>query len=120
MRWAAVLLALSSVPAAAQTQLELTSRAAEALIAAELQMKAVYDSIAANYGDDSKKRLEAAQDAWEQYRDRQCVFENKSTEGGTIHQMLVYKCLKARTDRRIAELKRQENCEEGDLSCVRD
>ena len=60
------------------------------------------------------------QDAWEQYRDRQCTFENKGTEGGSIHQMLIYKCLKAMTDRRVTELKRQEHCQEGDLSCVRD
>lgn len=107
-------------PAAAQTQLELTSRAADELNAAEVRMKAVYDGLAAHYGADSRDRLENAQDAWEQYRDKQCTFENKGTEGGTIHQMLIYKCLKSRTDRRIAELKRQENCEEGDLSCVRD
>ncbi len=119
-RWAAALVVISCGPAAAQTQLELTSRAADALVASEHRMKAVYDGIAVKYGDDSKARLEKAQDAWEQYRDKQCVFENKGTEGGTIHQMLLYKCLKSQTDRRIAELKRQENCEEGDLRCVRD
>jgi len=114
------LLALIAAPAAAQTQLELTAKAADALRGAEVQMKAVYDGIATNYGDDSKKRLEEAQDAWEQYRNRQCSFENKGTEGGSIHQMLVYRCLKAMTDRRTTELKRQEHCREGDLSCVLD
>jgi uncharacterized protein YecT (DUF1311 family) len=120
IRRAAFLLAFVCGPAAAQTQVELTSRAADALTAAEVRMKGVYDGLAVKYGDDSRERLEKAQDAWEQYRDRQCVFENKGTEGGTIHQMLLYKCLKSQTDRRIAELRRQENCEEGDLSCVRD
>ncbi len=109
-----------AAPAVAQTQLELTAKAADALRAAEVQMKAVYDSITVNYGEESKKRLEGAQDAWEQYRDRQCTFENKNTEGGSIHQMLVYRCLKRMAERRTAELKRQENCQEGDLSCVRD
>jgi len=113
-------LALIAAPAAAETQLELTAKAADALRVAEVQMKAVYDAIAVNYGEVSKKRLEEAQDAWEQYRNRQCSFENKGTEGGSIHQMLVYKCLKRMTDRRVSELKRQEHCEEGDLSCVRD
>jgi uncharacterized protein YecT (DUF1311 family) len=121
MRRAAILLALLIAgPAAAQTQLELSSKAADELVAAEAQMKAVYDRIARPYGADTKKRLQEAQDAWTIYRDKQCFFENKSTEDGTIHQMLVYQCRKALTDLRIAELKRQENCQEGDLSCNRE
>ena len=119
---AAVLTALLCAPAAvlAQTQLELTEQAAKELSAAERQLKTVHDLLFFRYGAESKKRLRAAQDAWEVYRDKQCYFENKLTEGGTIHQMLVYQCLKVLTDLRIAELKRQENCQEGDLSCVRD
>ena len=121
MRRAAILLALLIAgPAAAQTQLELSSKAADELVAAEAQMKAVYDRIARPYGADTKKRLQEAQDAWRLYRDKQCFFENKSTEGGTIHQMLVYQCLTALTDLRTAELKRQDNCQEGDLSCNRE
>ncbi len=120
IRRTALLLVLVCAPASAQTQLELTSRAADQLTVSETRLKSVYDNLAVKYGTDSKERLEKAQDAWEQYRDKQCTFENKGTEGGTIHQMLLYKCLKSQTDRRIAELKRQENCEEGDLSCVRD
>ena len=120
LRLAGLALVLIAAPATAQTQLELTSKAADALNASEVRMKAVYDGLATHYGDDSKKRFEQAQDAWEQYRNRQCSFENKGTEGGSIHQMLVYKCLKRMTDRRVSELKRQEHCEEGDLSCVRD
>jgi uncharacterized protein YecT (DUF1311 family) len=121
LRLAVLLLALLA-PAAtvAQTQLELTSKAADELSAANKRLGIVYDGIAAKYGADSKKRLKEAQDAWQLYSDKQCYFENKGTEAGTIHQMLVYQCLKALTDLRIAELKRQENCQEGDLSCVRE
>jgi len=121
LRLAVLLLALlAPAAAAAQTQLELTSRAADELTAANTRLKTVYDGIAAKYGADSKKRLKEAQDAWKLYSDKQCFFENKGTEGGTIHQMLVYQCLKALTELRIAELKRQENCQEGDLSCIRE
>jgi len=121
LRLAVLLLALlAPAAAAAQTQLELTSRAADELTAANTRLKTVYDGIAVKYGADSKKRLKEAQDAWQLYSDKQCFFENKGTEGGTIHQMLVYQCLKALTELRIAELKRQENCQEGDLSCIRE
>jgi len=121
LRLAVLLLALlAPAAAAAQTQLELTSKAADELTAANTRLKTVYDGIAAKYGADSKKRLKEAQDAWQLYSDKQCFFENKGTEGGTIHQMLVYQCLKALTELRIAELKRQENCQEGDLSCIRE
>jgi uncharacterized protein YecT (DUF1311 family) len=121
LRLAVLLLALLAPAAAvAQTQLELTSKAADELSAANARLGAVYDGLAAKYSADSKKRLKEAQDAWQLYSDKQCFFENKGTEGGTIHQMLVYQCLKALTDLRIAELKRQENCQEGDLSCVRE
>jgi hypothetical protein len=89
---AAVLTALLCAPAAvlAQTQLELTERAAKELSAAERQLKTVHDLLFFRYGAESNKRLRTAQDAWEVYRAR------------------------------LAELKRQLNCEEGDLSCVRD
>jgi len=120
LRLAALLLALMPVAAVAQTQLELTSRAADELSAANKRLGTVYDGLIARYGADSKKRLKEAQDAWQLYSDKQCFFENKGTEGGTIHQMLVYQCLKALTELRIAELKRQENCQEGDLSCIRE
>ena len=121
LRLAALLLALvAPAVAAAQTQLELTSKAADELSAANARLKSVYDGLAAKYGAGSKKRLKEAQDAWQLYSYKQCFFENKGTEGGTIHQMLVYQCLKALTELRIAELKRQENCQEGDLSCVKD
>ena len=116
----ALALLLAPAVACAQTQLELTSKAADQLSAANARLKSVYDGLAAKYGADSKKRLKEAQDAWQLYSDKQCFFENKGTEGGTIHQLLVYQCLKALTDLRIAELKRQENCQEGDLSCVRE
>ena len=121
LRLAGLLLALFAPAAAvAQTQLELTSKAADQLSAANTRLGAVYDGLIAKYGAESKKRLKEAQDAWQLYSDKQCFFENRGTEGGTIHQMLVYQCLKALTDLRTAELKRQENCQEGDLSCVRD
>ena len=122
LRPASLALALLLAPAAAvaQTQLELTSKAADELSAANARLGVVYDGLIAKYGADSKKRLKEAQDAWQLYSDKQCFFENKGTEGGTIHQMLVYQCLKALTELRVTELKRQEHCEEGALSCVRD
>jgi len=90
LRLAVLLLALlAPAAAAAQTQLELTSKAADELTAANTRLKTVYDGIAAKYGADSKKRLKEAQDAWKLYSDKQCFFENKGTEGGTIHPMLV-------------------------------
>jgi uncharacterized protein YecT (DUF1311 family) len=118
VRLGLLVLLAAPVAAAAQTQLELTSRAAAELNAANTRMTAVYDRLVAKYGPDSRKRLQEAQDAWTIYRDKQCSFETKLTEGGSIHGMVVASCLKGLTEQRTAELARQENCREGDLSCV--
>jgi uncharacterized protein YecT (DUF1311 family) len=116
---AVILLALLCAPAAAQTQIELTGKAAQELNAAEAQMKAIYDGLAARYGVDSNKGLREAQEAWLVYRDKQCAFENKTTEKGSLHRMMIFGCMKALTELRIAELKRQENCPDWNLACVR-
>ena len=63
LRLAALLLALLA-RAAAQTQLELISKAADELSAANTRLKSVCDGLAAKYGAESKKRLKEAQDAW--------------------------------------------------------
>ena len=62
LRPASLALALLLAPAVsvAQTQLELTSKAADELSAANVRLKSVYDGLAAKYGADSKKRLKEA------------------------------------------------------------
>jgi uncharacterized protein YecT (DUF1311 family) len=59
-----------------------------------------------------KARLEAAQDAWEIYRDRNAEFVASAAEGGTLYPVLRLAEMLEMTRRRSDEL--QERLEEND------
>lgn len=59
------------------------------------------------------------QAAWLKYRDSYCKFRSSSTEGGSVHGMMVAICREDLSAARLAEIKRLTGpCERGDLSCV--
>jgi len=69
---------------------------------------------------ESRARLQAAEEAWIRFRDRECAFIGAPTAGGSIHGMIVAQCQARLTLVRVKDLETQLNCQEGDLSCVRE
>ncbi len=112
------LLALAA-PVHAQSQMELNQQAGTALQDADKQLNAFYTKLRARLSPESRARLQAAEEAWIQFRDKECAFIGAPTTGGSIHGMIVAQCQARLTLVRVRDLEAQLNCQEGDLSCVR-
>jgi len=72
-------------------------------------------------GLDSKQLtlFDEEQTAWLNYRDSYCKFRSSSTEGGSVHGMIVAICREDLTSARLADIKKlTATCEQGDLTCV--
>jgi uncharacterized protein YecT (DUF1311 family) len=116
-----LLAAVAAMPAAglAQSQTELNQLAGTALQEAGRQLNAAYTKLRTRLGPESRARLQAAEEAWIRFRDGECAFIGGSTTGGSIHGMIVAQCQARLTLVRVKDLEAQLNCQEGDLSCVR-
>ncbi len=108
-----------AVPVHAQSQMELNQQAGTALQEADKQLNAVYTKLRTRLSAESRARLQSAEEAWIQFRDRECAFIGSPTAGGSIHGMIVAQCQTRLTLVRVKDLETQLNCPEGDLSCVR-
>jgi uncharacterized protein YecT (DUF1311 family) len=106
-------------PGHAQSQMELNQQAGKSLQEADQQLNAVYTKLRTRLSPESRARLQAAEEAWIQFRDKECTFIGAPTIGGSIHGMIVAGCQARLTLVRVKDLEAQLNCEEGDLSCVR-
>jgi Uncharacterized protein conserved in bacteria len=117
----ALLVAVVAMPAAgiAQSQMELNQQVGTTLQEADRQLNAVYTKLRAKLGPESRARLQAAEEAWIRFRDRECAFIGGPTTGGSINGMIVADCQTRLTLVRVKDLETQLNCQEGDLSCVR-
>lgn len=117
----ALLVAVIAVPALglAQSQMELNQQAGVALQDADRQLNAVYTKLRARLSAESRARLQSAEEAWIRFRDLECAFIGSPTIGGSIHGMIVAQCQTRLTLARVKDLETQLNCQEGDLSCVR-
>ena len=117
---AAMVMHVLPLPGQAQTQTDLNQQAGAALKDADRQLNAAYTKLRARLGPGSRARLQAAEEAWIRFRDRECAFIGATTEGGSIHGMIVAQCQARLTLVRVKDLEAQLNCQEGDLSCVRE
>ena len=108
------------LPGHAQTQMDLNQQVGVALKDADRQLNAVYTKLRSRLGPESRARLQAAEEAWIRFRDRECAFIGAPTAGGSIHGMIVAQCQARLTLVRVKDLEAQLNCQEGDLSCVRE
>jgi len=117
----ALLVAVVAMPAAgsAQSQMDLNQQAGTALQDADRQLNAAYTKLRTRLGPESRARLQAAEEAWIRFRDKECEFIGAPTTGGSIHGMIVAQCQARLTLVRVKDLEAQLNCQEGDLSCVR-
>lgn len=104
----------------AQSQMELNQQAGTQLQDADRQLNAAYTKLRTRLGPESRARLQAAEEAWIRFRDRECAFIGAPTTGGSIHGMIVAQCQARLTLVRVKDLEAQLNCQEGDLSCVRE
>jgi len=104
----------------AQSQMELNQQAGTTLQDADRQLNAAYTKLRTRLGPESRARLQAAEEAWIRFRDRECAFIGAPTAGGSIHGMIVAQCQARLTRVRVKDLEAQLNCQEGDLSCVRE
>jgi len=104
----------------AQSQMDLNQQAGAALQDADRQLNSVYTRLRTRLSPESRARLQAAEEAWIRFRDRECVFIGAPTAGGSIHGMIVAQCQARLTLVRVRDLETQLNCQEGDLSCVRE
>ncbi len=113
----AVVVALPAV-GFAQSQMELNQQAGTTLQDADRQLNAVYTKLRAKLGPESRARLQAAEEAWIRFRDKECAFIGGPTTGGSINGMIIAQCQARLTLVRVKDLETQLNCQEGDLSCV--
>lgn len=116
----AVAMHLLPLPGLAQSQMDLNQQAGSALQDADRQLNAVYTKLRTRLGPESRALLQAAEEAWIRFRDRECAFIGAPTAGGSIHGMIVAQCQARLTLVRVKDLEAQLNCQEGDLSCVRE
>jgi uncharacterized protein YecT (DUF1311 family) len=114
-----VLMALSCSALRPQTQPEMTATEAEKFKQADNELNAAYGRLLAKISPAGQSALREAQRAWLRFRDLECEFETLGTNDGTVHPMLLLMCKTGLTQMRTTQLVAQIECEEGDLSCVR-
>jgi uncharacterized protein YecT (DUF1311 family) len=115
----AVAIQLLPAQSGAQSQMDMNQQAGRELQEADRRLNASYAKLRAKLSPASRANLQAAEEAWIRYRDQECAFIGSPTAGGSIHSMIVAQCLTRLTERRIKDIEAQLNCQEGDLSCVR-
>lgn len=101
------------------TQLALNECAAKALEAAEGTLDERLAEIRDRLGDlpERAEALDAAQTAWQAYREAECTFAASGVEGGSIYPLVMADCQRTVTEARIEALAPYLACEEGDTEC---
>jgi uncharacterized protein YecT (DUF1311 family) len=103
----------------AQTQTDINECAYKDFQKAAAVLNQIYAKLRARTtAPDSLKRLVAAEKAWLAYRDRECDFETEDSIGGSIRPTEMAACYQEKTVAHTAELKKQLDCPEGDLTCA--
>jgi uncharacterized protein YecT (DUF1311 family) len=73
--------------------------------ASDAKLNAAYGRLTAALDDENyKTKLRAAQRAWITFRDTECTYETAENEGGSIHPLVYFGCLKRLTDERTKAL----------------
>jgi uncharacterized protein YecT (DUF1311 family) len=105
-----------SAPAA---QLDLNHCAARTQAGLDAELDGAYAEALARLGENepARKLLADVQNAWRAYRDADCAFVAKPTEGGSIQSMIVANCRADVTRARLATVRSWLACPEGDLAC---
>lgn len=91
---------------------------AEFLVATEAYA-ASYKTLAGSLAQKQRDQLRRSQKAWIAYRTAACDFESSASQGGSVQDMVKWRCASRMTRDRTEELTRLTNCPEGDVSCMR-
>ena len=101
------------------TQAALNACAFQDFESATAAYSLAYKTLSQSVGNPQRKLLRQVQTEWIQYRVKACEFEKSGIEGGSAAPMINWQCQARMTRERTAELQRFLDCQEGDLSCVR-
>ncbi len=84
---------------------------------AERELNAVYKKLMKKISRKGKPKLRTAQNAWLEYRKKQCEFNTLASSDGSAYSMVLSDCHAYLAIQQTKILKQQLECEEGDLSC---
>jgi uncharacterized protein YecT (DUF1311 family) len=87
------------------TQADMNACAWQAFLQADRELNALYGQLAKQEHAASAKQLQAAQRAWLQFRDLECVYETPDV-GGSLAPLETAGCKAELTKERILDLKR--------------
>ena len=115
-------LAALTLPAFAQSQVEMNAEAAAEFKAADAKLNTVYKELKNSQDEETAARLKTAQKAWLAYRDAQVELESASSKGGSIYPLVVMNVKTRLTGARTTELQEMLNgaTEEGDVAASPD
>jgi len=101
-----ILLAVNA-PVHAQSQPEINATAAASADKADQELTATYQKLRASFKDDAQAlaSLDAAEQAWLDYREKEAEFEASSDFGGSIYPLTVSTIAQRLTEERIKYLK---------------
>lgn len=102
-----------------EKQQELNECYSKQLHHSEQALSEVYKSIEDGFQNrpDVVTALRLAQEAWNLYRDAECLFSASGSAGGSAYSMVLAECKDDLTRARIAKLNAYSHCPEGDLAC---
>lgn len=101
------------------TQADLGRCAHEEFLVATEAYAVSHKMLAESLAQKPRNQLRHTQKAWIHYRTAACDFESSASQGGSVQDMVKWRCATRMTRARTEELIRLINCPEGDVSCVR-
>lgn len=90
-------------PTAPRTQAAMNQLAIDEFNQVELEMNEIYKQVLTILDSQAKNQLEAAQEQWVNFRERQTQFWANEFEGGSIFPVIYYSNMKSLTRQRIDE-----------------
>jgi uncharacterized protein YecT (DUF1311 family) len=102
-----------------RNQAEMNRCASDHLKKADAEMAKTLQDLLAATDDDNRKLVTEAQDAWQAYRDKECLSRigGSPNRGGTIWPMMNLQCRVGLARTRIKDLKEQVTCPGGRMDC---
>lgn len=103
--------------ATAVTQAELNACAHDEFLVANGSYAEHYKRLSDALPTTQRERLRRVQKAWVNYRTAACRFESGPVHGGSVYDLVYWRCAARMTLERSAEIERFASCREGDITC---
>jgi uncharacterized protein YecT (DUF1311 family) len=101
----------------AQTTYDMENCAGAQQNRADAELNDTYRKLMAKITSEDRAVLKEARNAWEHYRDKQCIFNSLGSAGGTLHTMSLMQCRAYMAIDYNKRLKNQLDCKEGVITC---